>query len=80
MQTHAPQTAVQQDEWTLNTDQMVFMLQHHNPIVAAYEADDLDYLRELANSDDYKAVFGNMSFDEAYDRYECTLETERAER
>ncbi len=79
MQTQAHPAAVQQDEWTLNADQMVFMLQHHNPITAAYEADDLDFLRELADSQAYKSVFGMMSFDEAYDRYECMLETERAE-
>lgn len=74
MQTQAPQTAVEQDDWTLNADQMVFMLQHHNPVAAAYEADDLGFLRALAETATYKAVFGAMRFDEAYDRYECTLE------
>lgn len=80
MQTQATETAIQQDEWALDADQMIFMLQHHNPIAAAYEADDLAFLRDLAASQDYKTVFGSMSFDKAYDRYECMLEAERDRR
>lgn len=79
MQIHAAETATQQDDWLLDADQMIFMLQHHNAIEAAYESDDLDSLRELAGTDAYKAVFGVMSFDEAYDRYECMLEAERGD-
>jgi hypothetical protein len=60
-----------EDDWTLNADQMLFMLQHHNPIEAAYASDDLDFLRELAKSKAYMAAFGAMPWDEAYDRYEC---------
>lgn len=79
MQIHATETVTQQDEWTLDADQMIFMLQHHNAIEADYEANDLDSLRELAETDTYKAAFGVMSFDEAYDRYECMLEAERGD-
>jgi hypothetical protein len=79
MQTQTTDPAIQQDDWTLNADQMIFMLQHHNSIEAAYEGDNLEVLRELAASDEYKAIFGTMSFDEAYDRYETMLETERGE-
>ena len=78
MQTQTSETSIQQDDWTLNADQMIFMLQHHNPIEAAYAEDNLAFLRELAKSEEYKAVFGAMSFDEAYDRYECMLEDGRA--
>ena len=74
MQIQTTETSVQQDDWTLNGEQMIFMLQHHNPIEAAYEDDRMDYLRELADSEAYTAIFGDMSFDEAYDRYECMLE------
>jgi hypothetical protein len=63
----------QGDDWTLNADQMLFMLQHHNPIEAAYVNDDLDFLRQLATSEAYIAAFGEMTWDEAYDRYECML-------
>jgi hypothetical protein len=76
MQIQTTEDAVQQDEWVLNTDQMVFMLQHHNPITAAYEAGDMESLRELAASDEFKAIFGEMGFDEAYDRYECMLKND----
>ena len=42
MQAQSTETSIQQDDWTLNTEQMIFMLQHHNPIEAAYEADDME--------------------------------------
>ena len=42
MQIQATETSVQQDDWTLNGEQMIFMLQHHNPIEAAYEDDRMD--------------------------------------
>ena len=62
------------DEWTLTADQMIFMLQHHNAIEQAYTNDDDAYLEGLTASDEYRVLFGDMSFDEAYDRYECTIE------
>jgi hypothetical protein len=67
------------DHWILDTDQMIFMMQHHNMIEAAYASEDLDSLRLLAASEAFKSVFGEMSFDEAYDRYECALEDNRAD-
>jgi hypothetical protein len=69
----------EEDQWILTTDQMIFMLQYHNPIEAAYENDDMEYLRSLAASEEYKSIFGDMSFDEAYDRYECMLEDDSAD-
>jgi hypothetical protein len=51
---------------------MLFMLQHHNAIESAYETEDIAFLRELADSPAYKAVFGSMGWDAAYDRYEST--------
>jgi hypothetical protein len=71
---HDKTDQVAQDDWTLNADQMLFMLQHHNPIETAYADGDLDFLRELAQSEAYLAAFGEMPWDEAYDRYECMLE------
>ncbi|TVR21190.1 MAG: hypothetical protein EA396_08860 [Anaerolineaceae bacterium] len=72
---NAPSTTPQNeaDDWTLDTDQMIFMMQNHNAIDAAYENDDIGYLNQMASSDQYKAIFGSMSFDEAYDRYECMI-------
>lgn len=61
------------DAWELNTDQMIFMLQHQNAIQAAFDAEDMAYLRDLAQSAGYQAVFGAMSIDEALDRYDCLI-------
>jgi hypothetical protein len=65
---------VRQEEWTLDADQMIFMLQRHNEIEAAYANEDMTALRELSELEEYLMLFGDMSFDEAYDRYESTLE------
>jgi hypothetical protein len=39
-----------QTAWELDTDQMLFMLQHHNAIEVAYEQDDLESLARLEQS------------------------------
>jgi hypothetical protein len=64
------------DDWTLNPDQMFFMFEHHNLIANAYANEDMKKLSELASTEAYKTIFGSMSFDEAYDRYETMLEGE----
>ncbi len=61
------------NDWTLTPDQTIFMLQHHNAISDGYRTDDLTLLRELAASTFYLNTFGEMGWDEAYDRYEHTL-------
>jgi hypothetical protein len=76
----SPAEQDQEDDWTLNTDQMIFMLQYHNPVEAAYASDDVAYLRQLESSDEYKALFDQMSWDEAYDRYEESLMTGKNEQ
>ncbi len=68
------QVTPQDDDWTLTSDQMLFMLQHHNAIEDAYASDNMDFLRNLAGSNAYKTLFGDMPWDEAYDRYESMLE------
>lgn len=67
------------DDWTLSVDQMVYMIQNHNLIEDAFDRDDMEALRTLVASQEFLMVFGEMSFDEAYDRYECTLEDGRAD-
>src|SRR4051812_5546450 len=103
MQIQSTETSTRQDDWTLNTEQMIFMLQHHNLLEADYATENLEAVRALANkksvdemvvallliqegqeniealrtladSEAYKALFGEMSIDEAIDRYECMLE------
>jgi hypothetical protein len=77
MQTQSKANQIEEkDDWTLTTDQMFFLMQRHNPILEAYTHDDMTYLDSIENSDEYRALFDNMSFDEAFDRYECTLEAD----
>jgi hypothetical protein len=63
-------TNIETHDWILTADQMTFMLQHHNFIETAYSEDNLEVLRSLAASQEFKMIFGAMSWDEAYDRYE----------
>ncbi|MBI5668674.1 MAG: hypothetical protein HZC41_11765 [Chloroflexi bacterium] len=65
---------VTKDEWMLTAEQMLFMLQNHNSIETAFAEDNLESLRQLAGSEEFLTLFGEMSFDEAYDRYETMLE------
>jgi hypothetical protein len=62
------------DDWTLTTDQMIFVLQHNNVIETAYNENNMELLGELESSAEYKTVFGEMSWDEAFDRYEDMLD------
>jgi len=71
-QTQKPQTeAVDEDDFSLNAAPMVFMVNHENVIEQAYAAHDMAFLGQLAESDEYKELFGDMGWDQAYDRYEC---------
>lgn len=65
------------DEWTLTAEQFAVMVNCHNLIEDAYAAakngDDATFHRildEIIASPEYQAAFGEMSWDEAYDRYE----------
>ena len=73
---HDETTRTEQETWTLNSEQMIFMLQHHNFVENAYAEDNMTVLRELEASETYKTAFGEMSWDEAYDRYESFLNKE----
>jgi len=66
------------NEWTLNPRQMLFLMQNHNVLEKAYADNNLEFLRQFAESEDFKDLFGDMGFDEAYDRYETMLETDDA--
>lgn len=62
------------DDWTLTDRQFDFLSIHHYTIHRAFECDNMLYLRKLATTPKYHEAFGDMSFDEAIDRYECILE------
>lgn len=60
------------EDWALQGAQLAFMLQHQDDIEAAYASDDMARLDVLEGSPEYKALFGDMPWDEAYDRFEET--------
>jgi len=64
-------------DWTLTEDQVRWFVRRKSEIETAYECDDkLPVLDELEQSAEYKATFGDMVWDEAYDRFECWLDGE----
>lgn len=65
------------DDWSLTGEQMLFMFQHHNMIEAASTDEDIEEVQKLAESSEYRIVFGEMGIDEAWDRYLTTLEEGR---
>ncbi len=68
-------------DWTLTTDQMVWMMEHHNLIERVMAAGDFSDLQAMMNKGgEYARLFGDMSFDEAYDRYESTVNPTDTER
>lgn len=62
----------QDDEWALRGPQLDFMRQRHQAIMEAIERDDDAFLLGLAETPEFKALFGSMGWDEAFDRYEET--------
>jgi hypothetical protein len=59
------------NDWALNPEQMLFLMQNHNSIETAYAQDNLEFLRAFASSEKFIV-------DEAYDRYETMLEADDA--
>lgn len=55
---------------TLTVDQMLWMMNHHNAIIAAYDVCDLSALDALIDTDEYRSIFGAMDWNTAYDLYE----------
>jgi hypothetical protein len=61
------------DDFSLNTEQMVFMFNADNALRKAEAEGDTQFFRDLAASPEYKALFGEMSIDQAIDRYELMI-------
>lgn len=69
------------DDWTLTPIQYDWFFRHKHVIDAwAHAGGDDEYaaasVDELIYSDKFAELFGDMSFDEALDRFECMLEDE----
>ena len=63
-----------EDDFTLSVEQMVFMLNAISAIEQAEAEGDKQFFIDLKESAEYKFLFGNMSIDQALDRYELTLD------
>jgi hypothetical protein len=61
------------DDFTLNAAQMQFMINAHNAAEAAYENQDWTIIDEITASNEWRQLFGDMSWDQAYDRYEIVM-------
>ena len=67
------------EQLQLTDAQFAFMQEHHEEIEYAYDSSRrgsgaafLETVRALANSQEYKRLFGDMGWDDAFDRYEDT--------
>ncbi|MCI0714528.1 MAG: hypothetical protein L0154_30520 [Chloroflexi bacterium] len=61
------------DDFVLNAAQMEFMI---NIDAAAEQADqegNYDFFDDVVASEEWKSLFGDMSWDQAYDRYEIMI-------
>lgn len=62
------------DDFGLTTEQMVFMINIHPAAEKADKADNFAFFDTLVASDEWQSLFDNMSWDQAYDRYEIVQE------
>ena len=62
-----------EDDFTLNTAQMTFMINIDAAAEQADQNDDFAFFDELVASDGWRQLFGDMSWDQAYDRYEIMI-------
>lgn len=67
-------TTTDADDFTLTVDQMIFMMNAINAIEQAEADDDKQFFIDLKESAEYQRLFGQMSIDQAIDRFELTLE------
>jgi hypothetical protein len=61
------------DEFSLNAAQMEFMLRIHNAAEAADTSEDYDFFDAIVSSQEWKNLFGEMSWDQVWDRYEIMV-------
>jgi hypothetical protein len=64
---------IEEDDFTLNAAQMQFMINAHNAAETAYASKDWTIIDEVTASEEWRQLFGEMSWDQAYDRYEIMM-------
>jgi hypothetical protein len=60
-------------DFSLNAAQMEFMLRTHNAAEIADANNDNAFFDTLVASDEWAVLFGSMSWDQAWDRYEIMI-------
>jgi hypothetical protein len=61
------------DDFRLTAEQMVFMINIDAAAEFADQANDYEFFDKLTISDEWKSLFGEMSWDNVYDRYEIMI-------
>jgi hypothetical protein len=61
------------DDFRLSAEQMVFMINIDTAAELADKEDNYTFFDELVASDEWKKLFGEISWDNAYDRYEIMI-------
>jgi GTP1/Obg family GTP-binding protein len=64
------------DNWTLTEDQLRFMVIWYPSLRNIDNTFFKEFVDIIDNSDAYKQLFGDMPWDEAYDRFDCWLDGE----
>ena len=62
-----------EDDFTLNAAQMMFMINVDAAAEKADKEEDYQFFGDLTASDEWKRLFKDMSWDQAYDRYEIMI-------
>lgn len=65
------------DDFTLNAEQMAFMDSIEAAAEVADKEDDYAFFDALVASQEWRALFGAMGWDQAYDRWEMTARFEQ---
>ncbi|HVU10687.1 MAG TPA: hypothetical protein VHD90_05385 [Phototrophicaceae bacterium] len=73
MQTQMTETSVQQGDWALNVEQVMVMLERPGLSESGEKVDQVGALGEVADPEDFEAIFGAMSFDGGYDGIESVV-------
>lgn len=66
------------ENFKLNNLQMAFMTSKIVLAERAYREDDESFFDEIVKTEQWKQIFGAMSWDQAYDRYEETLKDDES--
>lgn len=68
-----PVTQADIEDFTLTAAQIAFMINIDAAAERADAADDYDFFDGVVASDAWRGLFGDMSWDQAYDRYEIMI-------